>query len=91
MKKLLTALALLTLALPAHAQLGYNNPYSYGQGYQQPQVYVPNNPYLQTNQVPVRGYTNSYGTYVQPYTRSSPDGNIYNNRSRRNSWEMPIY
>lgn len=29
----------------------------------------------------VRGYTRSDGTYVQPYHRSSPDGNPYNNYS----------
>lgn len=29
----------------------------------------------------VRGYTRSDGTYVQPYHRSNPDGNPYNNYS----------
>jgi len=32
-------------------------------------------------QVAVRGYYRSSGTYVQPYYRSSPDGNFYNNWS----------
>src|ERR1700744_3093124 len=32
-------------------------------------------------QVHVKGYYRSNGTYVQPYTRSSPDGNPYNNYS----------
>jgi hypothetical protein len=32
-------------------------------------------------QVRVRGYYRSNGTYVQPYVRSSPDGNPYNNYS----------
>lgn len=32
-------------------------------------------------QVHVRGYTKANGTYVAPYTRSSPDGNPYNNYS----------
>jgi len=32
-------------------------------------------------QVPVRGYYRSSGTYVQPYYRSIPDGNFYNNWS----------
>jgi uncharacterized protein YgiM (DUF1202 family) len=31
------------------------------------------------SQVHVRGYYRSNGTYVQPYYRSSPDGNPYNN------------
>lgn len=30
-------------------------------------------------QVNVRGYFRSNGTYVQPYIRSYPDGNPYNN------------
>lgn len=29
----------------------------------------------------VRGYTRSNGTYVQPYMRSTPDSNPYNNYS----------
>lgn len=29
--------------------------------------------------VHVRGYTRSNGTYVQPHVRSAPDGNPYNN------------
>jgi antitoxin component YwqK of YwqJK toxin-antitoxin module len=32
-------------------------------------------------QVHVSGYTKANGTYVAPYTRSSPDGNPYNNYS----------
>jgi len=32
-------------------------------------------------QVHVRGYYRSNGTYVQPYYRTSPDGNPYNNYS----------
>ena len=31
----------------------------------------------------VQGYYRSNGTYVQPYMRSSPDGNPYNNFSAR--------
>jgi len=29
----------------------------------------------------VDGYVKSNGTYVMPYTRTSPDGTIYNNKS----------
>ncbi len=29
----------------------------------------------------VNGYTRSNGTYVEPYVRSAPDGNLYNNYS----------
>jgi|GEM_PF-891451 hypothetical protein len=36
---------------------------------------------VSTAQVHVSGYTKANGTYVQPYTRSSPDGNPYNNYS----------
>ena len=31
--------------------------------------------------VPVQGYTRADGTYVQPYMRSAPDENVYNNWS----------
>ncbi len=33
------------------------------------------------SQVHVKGYYRRNGTYVQPYVRSSPDGNPYNNYS----------
>ena len=33
------------------------------------------------SQVSVKGYYRKDGTYVQPYMRSSPDGNPYNNYS----------
>jgi hypothetical protein len=33
--------------------------------------------------VPVRGYINRNGTYVQPHMRSAPDGNGYNNWTTR--------
>lgn len=32
-------------------------------------------------QVNVNGYYKRNGTYVQPHTRTAPDGNPYNNRS----------
>ena len=34
-------------------------------------------------EVQVRGYTRRDGTYVQPHTRTRPDGNPYNNKSYR--------
>jgi len=34
----------------------------------------------------VNGYTRSDGTYVQPYYRSNPDGNIYNNWSTKGNY-----
>lgn len=37
--------------------------------------------YASTCQVRVSGYFRKNGTYVQPYYRSSPDGNPYNNYS----------
>lgn len=43
------------------------------------------------SQVNVRGYTNSYGTYVAPHQRTRPDSNRYNNYSspRPSSYSSP--
>lgn len=43
------------------------------------------------SQVNVRGYTNSYGTYVAPHQRTRPDINRYNNYSspRPSSYSSP--
>ena len=38
-------------------------------------------------QVQVQGHYRSNGTYVAPYTRSSPDSSVYNNRS----YQAPHY
>ena len=38
---------------------------------------------VMAQQVRVRGYTRQNGTYVQPHTRTRPDGNPYNNKSYR--------
>jgi len=39
------------------------------------------NPYAAPATVQVRGYTRSNGTYVQPHTRTAPDGIKSNNKS----------
>lgn len=39
------------------------------------------NPYAAPATVQVRGYTRSDGTYVQPHTRTAPDGVKWNNKS----------
>lgn len=39
------------------------------------------NPYAAPSTVQVRGYTRSDGTYVQPHTRTAPDGIKWNNKS----------
>ena len=41
------------------------------------------NPYAAPATVQVRGYTRSNGTYVQPHTRTAPDGIKSNNKSYR--------
>ncbi len=38
---------------------------------------------VMAQEVHVRGYTRRDGTYVQPHTRTRPDGNPYNNKSYR--------
>lgn len=37
-------------------------------------------------QVSVNGYYRSNGTYVQPYQRTAPDNNVYNNYSTRGNY-----
>jgi hypothetical protein len=68
MKKTLM-LAALFVSLPAFAQL-------YG-GHQQ-QSYSNS---MYGNDQQVSGYTRSNGTYVEPYHRTAPDSNPYNNYS----------
>ena len=41
------------------------------------------NPYAAPATVQVKGYTRSDGTYVQPHTRTAPDGIKSNNKSYR--------
>jgi len=40
----------------------------------------------------VSGYYKKNGTYVQPYRRSHPDGNLYNNYKPQRSYnQVPVY
>ena len=69
MKRILL-LAAVFVAAPAFAQLYNNN-----------QRAQPNGFGMTGNDQQVNGYSRSNGTYVEPYHRTAPDSNPYNNYS----------
>lgn len=69
MKKILL-LAAVFVAAPAFAQLYNNNQHAQPNGFG-----------MTGNDQQVNGYSRSNGTYVEPYHRTAPDSNPYNNYS----------